>query len=153
VLAITVVFFAALLGARGWSRDERSRLVTILVLFVAAAVFGRCSSRPARRSTCSRSGARTRGCSASSSGEWFQSANPIFIVLLAPAFAWCGSGSDGAIRRVRQVCGWSRIRRGGFGVLIVAARIAETGVKVSRSGSSPPTFSTRSASSVSARSA
>jgi POT family proton-dependent oligopeptide transporter len=128
-----VVFFAALLSAPGWSRDERTRLVTILVLFVAAAVFwsvfeqaGSTLNLFAERNT------ETRLLGMAFPASWFQSANPIFIVLLAPLFAWLWVrlGHRDPSSPAKFAAGLV-FAAAGFAVLIVAARLAESGVKVS----------------------
>jgi POT family proton-dependent oligopeptide transporter len=107
--------------------------VTILVLFVAAAVFwsvfeqaGSTLNLFAERST------DTRLFGIEFPASWFQSANPIFIVLLAPAFAWLWVrlGRSDPSSPAKFAAGLV-FAAAGFGVLIVAARIAETGVKVS----------------------
>jgi POT family proton-dependent oligopeptide transporter len=133
LLLITMAFFAGLLGAPGWSRDERRRLLTIAALFVAAAVFwsvfeqaGSTLNLFAERSTDS----RLFGVPFPPS--WFQSANPIFIVVLAPAFAWLWVwlGRRDPSSPAKFAAGLV-FAAAGFAVLIAAARMAGSGVKVS----------------------
>ena len=133
LVGVTVVFFAGLLGARGWSSAERKRLVTILVLFVAAAIFwsvfeqaGSTLNLFAERSTDNRLfGMRFPA-------SWHQSANPIFIVLLAPLFAWLWVrlGKRDPSTPVKFAVGLAFVAAG-FAILTVAAKLAATGVKVS----------------------
>ncbi len=133
LLAVTVVFFAGLLTARGWTSAERKRLITILVLFVGAAIFwsvfeqaGSTLNLFAERST------DNRLFGLSFPASWFQSANPIFIVLLSPLFAWLwvSLGKRDPSSPLKFVIGLVFVAAG-FAILIVAARLAATGVKVS----------------------
>ncbi|MCL6545912.1 MAG: oligopeptide:H+ symporter, partial [Bryobacteraceae bacterium] len=90
VLVLTVLgFFGWLFLGKGWSAEERKRLLVIFVLFLGAAVFwsafeqaGSTLNLFAERST------RTRVLGFDFPASWFQSLNPLFIILLAPVFAW-----------------------------------------------------------------
>ena len=90
ILGITpVVFFAWLLTAGSRDRDERKRHVVILVLFLGAAVFwsafeqaGSTLNLFAERST------RTSIFGFEFPASWFQSVTAMFIIILAPVFAW-----------------------------------------------------------------
>jgi POT family proton-dependent oligopeptide transporter len=90
VLALaTVVSFAGLFGAGHWSPVERKRLLAVVVLFVAAAFFwanyeqaGSTLNLFAERNT------RLTLFHFNYPASWFQALNPIFILLLAPVFAW-----------------------------------------------------------------
>ena len=133
LVAVTVLFFAGLLGARGWTSGERKRLITILVLFLAAAIFwsvfeqaGSTLNLFAERSTDS----RLFGVGFPAS--WFQSAEPIFIVLLAPLFAWLWVrlGKRDPSSPAKFTIGLVFVAAG-FGILVIAARLGATGIKVS----------------------
>jgi len=133
LVAVTVLFFAGLLGSHGWTSGERKRLITILVLFLGSAIFwsvfeqaGSTLNLFAERSTDNR--VFGMGFPAS----WFQSANPIFIVLLAPVFAWLWVrlGKRDPSSPVKFAFGLLFVAAG-FAILIVAARLAAAGVKVS----------------------
>jgi POT family proton-dependent oligopeptide transporter len=133
LLAVTVIFFAGLLGSRSWTSAERKRLITIGVLFVASAIFwsvfeqaGSTLNLFAERSTDN----RFFGMAIPSS--WYQSLNAIFIVLLAPVFAWLWVwlGKRDPSSPAKFTVGLLFVAAG-FGILIVAAKLAATGVKVS----------------------
>src|SRR4029453_12913667 len=133
LLATVVGFFGWLFLSASWTPAERRRLVVILVLFLGAAVFwavfeqaGSTLNLFAERST----DATLLGMNFPTT--WLLSLNSLFIIALAPAFAWL----------------WVRLGRRdppspgkfaigllfgglGFAILIVAARLASQGVKVS----------------------
>ncbi len=89
LLLISVAIFAWLLLGRGWSPVERKRLAAILVLFLAATLFwsafeqaGSSLTLFAQRSTDN----HIFGFAFPSS--WYQALNAMFIITLAPVFAW-----------------------------------------------------------------
>ena len=89
-LLLTVLgIFAWLLLGRGWTAEERKRLVVVIALFIAATIFwfvfeqqGSTLSLFAERNT----DKQILGYSFPAS--WFQSLNALFIVSFAPVFAW-----------------------------------------------------------------
>jgi POT family proton-dependent oligopeptide transporter len=89
LLLVTVGFFGWLFFSSGWTRDERNRLYVIGVLFVAAALFwsvfeqaGSTLNLFADRNT------RTELMGMPFPSSWFQSLNSLFLIALAPVFAW-----------------------------------------------------------------
>ncbi|MEL6429980.1 MAG: oligopeptide:H+ symporter [Planctomycetota bacterium] len=89
MLIIVIGLFGSLLFRGEWTRNERARLVTIFVLFLGAATFwgvfeqaGSTLSLFAKRNTA------TTFLGFDFPASWFQSANALFIVTLAPVFAW-----------------------------------------------------------------
>ncbi|MEM8714001.1 MAG: oligopeptide:H+ symporter, partial [Planctomycetota bacterium] len=89
MLAIVIGLFGSLLFRGDWTKNERARLVTIFVLFLGAATFwgvfeqaGSTLSLFAKRNT------ETSFLGMAFPASWFQSANALFIVTLAPVFAW-----------------------------------------------------------------
>ncbi len=89
LIAITVVFFAVLFLDRSWTREERGRLSVIFVFFVCAAIFwsvleqaGSTLNLFADRST------RNQILGLTFPSSWFQSLNPLIIIVCAPMFAW-----------------------------------------------------------------
>jgi POT family proton-dependent oligopeptide transporter len=89
LLAISVVVFTWLIFSKTWTAEERKRSAAILVLFVASAIFwasfeqaGSSLSLFAERST------NRHVFGFEFPASWFQFVQPIFVVLLAPAFAW-----------------------------------------------------------------
>jgi POT family proton-dependent oligopeptide transporter len=134
VLIATVVgFFAWLFVLGDWSPEERRRLVAIAVLFLGAAVFfsvfeqaGSTLNLFAERST------DTRVLGFAFPTSWFQSLNPILIIGLAPCFAWlwvrlaAREPSHPAKFAIGLAC-----VAAGFALLIPAAELSASGVKVS----------------------
>ncbi len=89
LLGISLLVFAWLIFGRSWSATERKRSTAILVLFVASAIFwagfeqaGSSLNLFAERAT----DRHVLGFNFPAS--WFQSVNSVFIVALAPVFAW-----------------------------------------------------------------
>ena len=116
VLLTVVVFFAWLLSSGQWTPVERKRLFVILGLFIAAAVFwsvfeqaGSTLNLFAERST------ENRVLGYGFPAPWYQSVNSMFLISLAPVFAWLWIrlGSEGAIQpgeiRFRLITGGFRI--------------------------------------------
>jgi POT family proton-dependent oligopeptide transporter len=133
LLLITVVFFLWMFTIAKWSPEERKRLVVVLVLFLAAAVFwsvfeqqGSTLNLFAERST------DTMIFGYRFPASWFQSLNALFIIALAPVFAWLWVrlGSRNPPELVKFTIGLVLVGLG-FAVLILAAKLAETGVRVS----------------------
>lgn len=88
LLAVIAVFAWLLLG-RGWTPEERKRLVVVAVLFISSTIFwsifeqaGSTLNLFAQRST----DKNMLGFAVPAS--WFQSLNSLFIITLAPVFAW-----------------------------------------------------------------
>ncbi len=89
LLLVTVGFFGWLFFSTGWTGEERRRLYVIAVLFLAAALFwsvfeqaGSTLNLFADRST------RTELVGMPFPSSWFQSLNSLFLIALAPVFAW-----------------------------------------------------------------
>jgi POT family proton-dependent oligopeptide transporter len=90
LLGISVAVFSWLIFSHGWSPAERKRSAAVLVLFVASALFfasfeqaGSTLSLFADRDT-----NRNLPLGLVFPASWFQFVQPIFVVLLAPVFAW-----------------------------------------------------------------
>lgn len=133
LLLVTVLFFAGLLGSRGWTPDERKRLIVIGVLFAAAAVFwsvfeqaGSTLNLFAERNT------RNHILGRDFPASWYQALNPIFIIALAPGFAWLWVrlGRRDPSSPAKFAFGLFFVALG-FAILIPAAGIAAAGGKVS----------------------
>jgi POT family proton-dependent oligopeptide transporter len=133
LLLTVVVFFGWLFLSGGWTPAERKRLVVIGVLFVGAAVFwsvfeqaGSTLNLFAERSTSN----TLLGMDFPAS--WFQSLNSLFIIALAPLFAWLWVRLGGRDPSSPAKFAVGLLFAGlGFAILIVAARLANDGVKVS----------------------
>jgi len=135
LLVLVLGFFAWLFGSGDWTPGERKRIYVIGVLFVAAALFwsvfeqaGSTLNLFADRDTNN----VVLGYAFPSS--WYQSLNSMFIFLLAPAFAWLWIR---LAARNQEPSSPAKFAFGlvfvglGFAILIVAAQLAEQGVKVS----------------------
>jgi POT family proton-dependent oligopeptide transporter len=133
LLVTTVAFFGWLFLSSGWTPEERRRLYVIVVFFVAAALFwsvfeqaGSTLNLFADRST------RNTLLGFDFPSSWFQSLNPIFIMILAPLFAWLWVGLGRRDPASPYKFSFGLIGVGiGFAMLIPAARLAEAGGTVS----------------------
>ena len=103
LLGISVVVFAWLIFSHTWTAEERKRSAAILVLFVASAVFwasyeqaGSSLSLFAERST----DRHIFGFEFPAS--WFQFVQPVFVIALAPVFAWLWLCAEPPPRRAVQ---------------------------------------------------
>lgn len=130
---ITVVFFAWLFLAGNWTRVERNRLIAIVVLFLAASVFwgayeqaGSSFNLFAFKDT-----DRTIGSFEFPAG-WFQQVPAIFVVIMAPIFAWLWMrlGSRQPSSPAKFALGLIFVGLG-FAVMIGASTAAASGAKVS----------------------
>lgn len=131
IVLITLVYFAFLLIAGGYSTLEKKRLLVILWLFLLAAVFwsgfeqaGSTLNLFAERLT-----DRTMfGLEAPAS--WLQSINPIFIILLAPLFGslwvWLDRRNAHPSIPVKFALGLMALAAGFFVVSWGAANASET---------------------------
>ncbi len=132
LFALTIAFFLWLFLAGEWTPLERKRLYAILALFLAATVFwsefeqaGSTLNLFADRAT------RTSILGWEFPSGYFQSLQPLFIITLAPVFAWIWMRLG-----TRQPSSPAKFGLGllfvgaGFALLVVAAQLAENGVKV-----------------------
>jgi POT family proton-dependent oligopeptide transporter len=133
LLAVVVALFGWLFGSASWTPRERRQLVVIVVLFVGAAVFwsvfeqaGSTLNLFAERST------RSSLLGVEFPASWFQSLNSLFIIALAPLFAWLwvrlGPREPTSPAKFGVGLLFAAL---GFGILIAAAELAEQGVQVS----------------------
>jgi proton-dependent oligopeptide transporter, POT family len=133
LLVITVGFFAWMFTVAHWTAEERKRLIVVLVLFLAASVFwsvfeqaGSTLNLFADRNT------RTVMFGYQFPPSWFQSLNSLFLIILAPVFAWIWFrlGRHDPSSPTKFTLGLVFVALG-FGILIFAARRAEAGIQVS----------------------
>jgi POT family proton-dependent oligopeptide transporter len=129
----TVLFFGWLFLSSAWTKEERYRLFAIGVFFLAAGIFwslfeqaGSTLNLFADRST------RTSFAGLAFPSTWFQSLNSLFLIALAPVFAWLWIrlGPREPSSPVKFAIGLVLVGAG-FAVLIVAARLSAAGVQVS----------------------
>jgi len=133
LLITTVVFFAWLFFAGNWTPAERKRLFAIGVFFLAAALFwsefeqaGSTLNLFADRSTHN----SLLGWDFPSS--WYQSVNSLFIIALAPVFAWIWVRLGRREPSSPTKFSFGLLMVGaGFAVMMVAAGLSAGGAKVS----------------------
>jgi POT family proton-dependent oligopeptide transporter len=132
LLVITVVFFARLFLDRSWTPDERRRLSLIVVFFLTSALFwsvfeqaGSTLNLFADRST------RNEIFGAAFPSSWWQSFNPLGIIVFGPVFAWLWIrlGHRQPSTPTKFALGLVGVGLG-FLVLVPGAAIASTGVRV-----------------------
>jgi POT family proton-dependent oligopeptide transporter len=89
LIALTVGVFGWLLSSAGWTPRERKRFIAIGVLFLAAAMFWSAYEQAGSTLTLfADRGTDNRVLGHPYPSSWFQSLNSLFVILLAPAFAW-----------------------------------------------------------------
>jgi POT family proton-dependent oligopeptide transporter len=133
LLAVVLIFFVWLFWSGDWSPAERKRLYLIGVFFVAAALFwsvfeqaGSTLNLFAERST-----ENVLPGYGIFPASWWQSVNALMIIVFAPMFAWLWLKLG-----ARQPASPAKFAAGligvgvGFLVLVPAAQMASTGVKV-----------------------
>ena len=133
LLLVVVVFFAWLLTSAKWSAVERKRLIVVAGLFVAASIFwsvfeqaGSTLNLFAERST------DNRIAGFEFPAPWYQSVNSLFLITLAPVFAWLWIRLGSREPSSPAKFAWGLLLVGaGFLILAVGARAAEAGVRVS----------------------
>jgi POT family proton-dependent oligopeptide transporter len=133
LVAVVVVFFGWMFCAAKWTSVERKRLIVVAVLFAASCVFwsvfeqaGSTLNLFAFERTDNRIGSFNMPAS------WYQAINAMFIISLAPVFAWLWLrlGSREPSSPGKFV--WALLLVGlGFIVLAAGANVSESGVKVS----------------------
>ena len=133
LFAITAAFFAWLFLAGEWTREERTRLLVITVLFVAATVFWMAYEQAG--STLNLFAERNTDNSVLGyrfPASWYQSLPPLFIILFAPVFAaiWLRLGHRNPSSPAKFAIGLLLLGIG-FAVMIGAATVAASGVRVS----------------------
>jgi proton-dependent oligopeptide transporter, POT family len=135
LLAIVVLFFGWLFTSSNWTPEERKKLYVIGVLFLASALFWSVFEQAG--STLNLFADRNThnvifGWSYPSS--WFQSLNSLFLIALAPVFAWLWLRMARAKQEPSSPAKFAMglvLVGAGFAILIWAAKMAEQGVQVS----------------------
>jgi POT family proton-dependent oligopeptide transporter len=132
LVVLVVVFFAWLFFAGTWTPSERKRLYAIGVLFVASVVFW--SEFEQAGSTLNLFGDRDTRTSVLGwdfPSSYFQSLQPLFIITLAPVFAWLWVRLGTREPSSPAKFGIGLLFVGaGFAILVVAAGLSANGVKV-----------------------
>jgi proton-dependent oligopeptide transporter, POT family len=134
LLVVTVLaFFGWMFGSASWTPVERKRLTVVAVLFFASCIFwsvfeqaGSSLNLFAQRNTDNVVGGFDMPA------PWYQSINALFIISLAPVFAWLWLKLGSREPSSPAKFAWGLVLVGlGFIVMIGGATIAETGVRVS----------------------
>ncbi|HLJ04859.1 MAG TPA: peptide MFS transporter, partial [Acetobacteraceae bacterium] len=134
LVGISVVVFVWLLFGKQWSPVERKRSAAILVLFIASAIFW--ASFEQAGSSLNLFGDRSTHRNLFGydyPASWFQSVQPIFVVALAPVFAWLWL----ALKR-REPSSPAKfslallLGGGAFAIMAAAALLAAHGAQVSQ---------------------
>jgi proton-dependent oligopeptide transporter, POT family len=98
LVGLAVVYFAYLFIAGGLNSDEKKRVIVIGVLFVAAAIFwGAFEQAPTSLSLFAKDFTERTIFGFEVPATWLQAVNSLFIILLAPVFAfvWTGLSKKG----------------------------------------------------------
>jgi POT family proton-dependent oligopeptide transporter len=134
LLGISVAVFWWMIGSRGWSLEERRRSAAILVLFVASALFWASFEQAGSSLNLFAERATNRIVLGwEFPAGWFQFVQPIFVVALAPVFAWLWMALS---RRRLEPSSPAKFTLGllwaglAFAILVPAAKIADHGVQV-----------------------
>ena len=135
LLGLSVGFFAWVFLSGGWTRVERNHLLLIGVLFVGYALFASVFEQAG--STLNLFADRNTNNTILGWGfpsSWFQSINPIFVIIFAPMFAWlwvrmANRGSEPGAP-FKFAIGLLLVGAG-FAVLIPPASAAQAGTLVS----------------------
>jgi proton-dependent oligopeptide transporter, POT family len=133
LVAISVGVFSWLIFGRGWTVVERKRSAAVLVLFVASAIFwsmfeqaGSSLSLFAERST------NRDILGFVFPASWFQFVQPVFVVTLAPVFAWIWIKLSKKEPSSPTKFSLGLLFAGlGFAILVPAAKLAAGGALVS----------------------
>jgi POT family proton-dependent oligopeptide transporter len=142
LLFLTVVAFFGWLYTRSyWTPDERHRLYVLGVLFLAAAVFWSFFEQAGSSLTLFADDFTNRSLpdwvpfvGGEFPASWFQALNPLFIIALAPVFAWLWVW---LANRGKEPSSPGKFVFGlvflglGFGILVIGAALAQQGVQVS----------------------
>jgi proton-dependent oligopeptide transporter, POT family len=136
-----VGFFAWLFSRSYWTAEERQRLYVIGVLFIAASVFWSFFEQAGSSLNLFAADLTDRSLpewmpfvGGEFPASWFQSLNSLFIIALAPVFAWLWVW---LARRNREPSYPAKFAFGlvlvglGFAVLVGGAALAQQGVQVS----------------------
>ena len=135
LLGLIVAFIGWMFLSPGWTPAERKRMFVIVILFLAAALFW--SEFEQAGSTLNLFADRNSNNSLLGyefPSTWYQTLNALFIITLAPVFAWLWIwlGRRGKEPTSATKFGFGLVAVGaGYAVLIGGAVLAEQGVRVS----------------------
>ena len=133
LLFITATFFFKIFSEKNWTPKERKNLYLITILFLGATVFWSLFEQAG--STLNIFAEKNTNNQVSDfvfPSSWFQSLNPIYIICLAPIFAffWSRLG-EGKISNIGKFAIGLLFMAFGWGIMIFAALEAQKGILVS----------------------
>jgi POT family proton-dependent oligopeptide transporter len=139
MLILAIGFFGAVLLSGGLDRDERSRVWVIAIFFACATLFWAGFEQAATTFNLFAQDLTDRSLLGGffpdglHPATWYQSVNPVFVILLAPVFAWMwlALGSRNLDPAAPVKLGLGLIQLGlGFAVMVAAAQfVAASGMK------------------------
>jgi POT family proton-dependent oligopeptide transporter len=132
-LVLVFGFFTWLFVGGTWTKDERKRLIVIVVLFAGAAVFWSAFEQAATSlNLFAANNTRTSVFGFSFPSSWFQSVNALLIIVFAPVFAaiWMKLGKHNPSSPAKFAFGLVCVGLG-FVVMVGAAKASAGGVLVS----------------------
>ena len=89
LLAVSAAVFAWLIFGRGWSATERKRALATLVIFVSSAIFwGAYEQAGSSLNLFAERNTNRVLLGWEFPASWFQFVQPVFVIALAPVFAW-----------------------------------------------------------------
>ncbi len=114
ILAIAILFFGSVISFGGLDSVEKKRVVVIFILFLGASIFWAGFEQAASSLNLFAQRLTDRNVLGwEAPASWLQSINPLFIITLAPAFAWLWVWLD---RRKKEP---SLPMKFGFGLLLL----------------------------------
>jgi POT family proton-dependent oligopeptide transporter len=89
LLAVSIGVFAWMIFGKGWSTEERKRAAAIFVLFIASCVFwGAYEQAGSSLNLFAERNTNRHVLGYEFPASWFQWVQPLFVLMLAPLFAW-----------------------------------------------------------------
>ena len=89
LLAVSIAVFAWMIFGKGWSTEERKRAAAIFVLFMASCVFwGAYEQAGSSLNLFAERNTNRHVLGYEFPASWFQWVQPLFVLMLAPLFAW-----------------------------------------------------------------
>jgi proton-dependent oligopeptide transporter, POT family len=89
LLAVSIGVFAWMIFGKGWSIEERKRAAAIFVLFIASCVFwGAYEQAGSSLNLFAERNTNRHVLGYEFPASWFQWVQPLFVLMLAPLFAW-----------------------------------------------------------------
>jgi len=132
-LVLVLAFFTWLFAGNTWTKEERKRLIVIVVLFAGAAIFWSAFEQAATSlNLFAANNTRNSVFGLTFPSSWFQSVNALLIIIFAPVFAWIwmSLGKRDPSSPAKFAFGLVSVGLG-FVVMVAAAKASANGVLVS----------------------